>query len=690
MRSLILLLSFSLLAAGQTLTGHWEGSIKTPAGGELRIALDFASATAGTISIPQQGARNMALGNVSQAGPEVKWELPNIPGDPKFTGKFAGDDRVEGTFTQGGASMPCTFDRKGDPAEAAKSTLDGFDKQLTDAMAKFDVPGMAVAIIKGKQVIYAKGFGFRDEEKKLPVTPDTLFAIGSATKAFTTLVMGKLAEEGKIEWDKPLRNYIPWFKMSDASVTERLSVRDTVTHRSGLPRHDLIWYNNEKSTREEVVRKLAHLEMSADLREKWQYNNLMFLTAGYLTEVVTGRSWEESVRSLLFEPLGMKRSNFSVHDSQKDADFAQPFEKRDGKVVRIPFRPLTLTGPAGSINSSVNEMTNWVVLHLNQGKAASGSAIASPATIAEMHKPQMVMGVANPSPMISGGEYGLGWFTDTYRGHRRVYHGGNIDGFTANVALFPQDELGVVVLANLNGTALPSLAAQTAADRILGLSAERWIDKAAAQRAQAEKEVKEGEKKKEATRILGTNPSHKMADYAGIYEHPAYGRLTIAASGDKLEAAFNSITTPLEHWHYDTFAGGKGNDPVFANRKYGFQTDSDGYISAVTLGLEAAVNPIVFTKQPDPKFSDMKFLSRLTGEYSLQGQPLTVSVRGGALIAQLPGQAAWELIPSMSGAYNVKRLRIVSLKFQVPDGDGAATAIEFQQPGVVLTAARKK
>ena len=165
--------------------------------------------------------------------------------------------------------------------------------------------------MKNKEVIYAKGFGYRDVEKQSPVTTDTLFAIGSSTKAFTTFVLGTLVDQEKIEWDKPVREYIPWFKMYDPSVTERLSVRDLVTHRSGLPRHDPAWYNNYSASRESLVRKLPYLEPSADLRVKWQYNNLMFLTAGYLTEVMTGKTWEDAVRERILNPLDMKRTNFS-------------------------------------------------------------------------------------------------------------------------------------------------------------------------------------------------------------------------------------------------------------------------------------------------------------------------------------------------------------------------------------------
>src|SRR5574341_932412 len=482
------------------IAGHWEGAIKLPTGA-INISVDFTVAADGklaaTITIPQQGAKDLPLANVGFSDGEVTFGLPNVPGDPKFRGKLSTDgQKIEGTFSQGGAKFPCVLERKTDPVAAAKEALAGFDDVVTDAMKKFEVPGMDIAIVKNKEVIYAKGFGLRDVEKQLPVTADTLFAIGSSSKAFTTFVLGTLVDEGKIEWDKPVRNYIPWVKLYDPSMTERLSVRDLVTHRSGLPRHDLVWYNNYDATRESLVRRLAYLEPSADLREKWQYNNLMFLTAGYLTEVITGKTWEEAVRARVLDPLGMKRTNFSVNDSQKDSDFAQPYGKREGKIEKLPFRPITNVGPAGSINSSVNEMARWVIAHLTGGKFGD-KKIAEAAKVDDMHRPYMTTGASSEFPEIVGGEYALGWFVDTYRGHRRVQHGGNIDGFSANVVLFPKDGLGMVVLTNLNGTPLRDLITHVAADRLLKLPQVDWITQGAGRRALAEQASREGEKKKE-------------------------------------------------------------------------------------------------------------------------------------------------------------------------------------------------
>ncbi len=695
--ALCLALSLSLMAQAHirwqaaSIAGHWEGAIQVP-GVPLNIQVDVANGADGkpsaTITIPAQGARDLGLTDVSFSAGEFAFTIPGAPGTPQFKGKLSADgQKLEGTFTQGGQSFPCNLERKADPAAAAKAALADLEALATDGMKKFEVPGMAVAIVKGKEVIFARGFGQRDVEKNLPVTADTIFAIGSSTKAFTTFTLGTLVDEGKVEWDKPVRNYIPWLKLYDPSATERLSVRDLVTHRSGLPRHDLVWYNNYDATREAFVRKLAFLEPSADLREKWQYNNLMYLTAGYLTETLTGKTWEDAVRARVLEPLGMRRSNFSVKDSQKDNDFAQPYAKRGDAVVKIPFRDITNIGPAGSLNSSVNEMAHWVIAHLNGGKYGD-KQIATAATVNEMHLPQMATGAPGDHPEISSMDYGLGWMIDTYRGHQRVQHGGNIDGFSANVVLFPKDGLGIVVLTNLNGTALRDLITREIADRVFKLSKIEWINTAAANRARSEAAAKEGEKKREAARVAGTQPAHKLEDYVGDYEHAGYGIVKVALPAGKLEATYNNIATPLEHWHYETFNGGKGKDPVGENMKFTFQTDVKGQVAKLVIGLEPSVADIVFAKKPDARWLDAAYLARFVGEYDLLGQTITVSLKGNALSVRTGNQPSSVLLPELDGSFTPKLARSQSMFF-VMDANGKVTALELRQPSTVLTAKRK-
>ncbi len=685
--AVILLVTFAF--AQTQIVGHWEGAIEVP-NLALGIQVDVDGKLSATITIPAQGAKDLALSNVNFAAGEFTFTIPDAPGNPQFKGKLNADgQKITGTFTQGGQSFPCNLTRKAEAksVDNNKDPLEGFEAVVIEGMKKLEVPGMAIAIVKGKEVIWAKGFGKRDVEKQLPVTPDTIFAIGSSTKAFTTFTLGTLVDEGKVEWDKPVRNYLPWLKLYDPAMTERLSVRDLVTHRSGLPRHDLVWYGNYTASRESFVRKLAFLEPSADLRERWQYNNLMYLTAGYLTEVLTGKTWEDAVRARVFEPLGMKRSNFSINESQKDNDFAQPYAKRGDAVVKIPFRDISNIGPAGSINSSVNEMARWVTAHLNGGKYGD-QQIASAATVNEMHLPQMATGAPGDHPEISSMDYGLGWMIDTYRGHQRVQHGGNIDGFSANVVLFPKDKLGIVVLTNLNGSALRDLITREMADRVFKLSNVPWIDAAAANRATLEAASKAGEMKKEAARVAGTQPAHKLSDYVGDYEHLGYGIVKVALNAGKLSATFNTIETPLEHWHYETFNGGKGKEVTFENMKYTFQTDAKGFVAKLVGGFEPTVNDIVFVKKPDVRLFDAAHLAHFVGTYDLLGQAVTVSLKGNVLLMQTGNQRPAELSPGLDGSFTPKVARSQSLFF-VTDANGKVTAVELRQPSTTLTAKRK-
>jgi CubicO group peptidase (beta-lactamase class C family) len=520
------------------------------------------------------------------------------------------------------------------------------------------------------------------------MTADTLMAIGSSTKAFTAFTLGTLVDQGKVEWDKPVRNYIPWFRLYDAQAGERLTPRDLVTHRSGLPRHDLVWYNNRTSSREDLVRSLAYLPPTADLREKWQYNNMMFLTAGFLVETLTGKSWEEAVRMLVFEPLGMARSNFSVVESQKDKDFALPYDEREGKVVKIPFRDITIVGPAGSINSSANEMSRWVTVHINGGKFGGKEVIGANA-LADLHTPYMTTGGVSTRPDITAPDYALGWMVDNYRGHRRVHHGGNIDGFSAMVSFLPNDGLGFVVLTNRNGTGLPELLIRTAADRILGLEAVDWIGDAAKKLAEGEAVGKKAEEKKTTRRRQGTAPAHKLDEYAGDYRHPGYGDLKVTLKGIQLSFTYNSITTPLGHWHYETFNGGKAEDPTFEDMKLTFRADVNGNVVGVAVPFEASLDDIYFVKKPDARLSDPAYLQKLLGSYTLASQTVTVSLKGDTLTLFIPGQPVYDLVPEVGGEFSLKQAKIVRVRF-LEDAKGQVTGVEISQPGGVFEYKRSK
>lgn len=673
-----------------TLEGHWEGSIDIP-GMTLEVKVDFKAREDGSwegdISIPAQKAKDLPLTDINMDGKDVSFTISGVPGDPTFNGTFDSDGtKITGDFTQNKQTFPFVLSREASPIIKAKEAIADLDKIVRKGLKSLNNPGVALAIVKDDEVIFAEGFGYRDVENKVPMTAETLLAIGSSSKAFTTFTMGTLVDEGKLEWNTPVREYIPWFRLHDPTLTERLTPRDLVTHRSGLPRHDLVWYNNYTASREEFVRRLAFLKPTADLRERFQYNNLMFLTAGYLIEVLTEKTWEDAVRARILNPLDMKRTNFSVVDSQKDANHALPYREYKDNIEKIPFRNITNIGPAGSINSSVNEMSHWLLVHLNQGKFKDQQVI-NPQTVQDMHLAYMPTGGTPSIAEITPADYGLGWFVDTYRGHRRVRHGGNIDGFSALVCMFPDDGVGIVALTNKSGSPLPELLTRHVSDLILETETKDWIGQTVERIAKSKDMRKEAEEKKATRRKTGTVHAHKLIDYTGDYAHPGYGDLKILIESGKLVFTYNGITTPLEHWHYESFNAKRAEDPTFEDTKITFRTNVNGFVAALEIPIEPTLEETVFKKKPDAKYFNAAYLARFAGKYTLINDSFTVSLKGDSLTLFLPGQPEYDLVPVLGDEFIFKQVKIISVKFLTDENDNVIAA-EFIQPNGIFEAKR--
>ncbi|UCE21706.1 MAG: serine hydrolase, partial [Candidatus Aminicenantes bacterium] len=559
------------------------------------------------------------------------------------------------------------------PLSAKKKTpedyLKGLDKFITERMEEWKVPGLAISVIQDDRLVYSKGFGFRDVEKNLPVTPQTLFAIGSCTKAFTAVTMGILVDEGQLEWDRPLKEYLPTFKLKDSFAAERMTPRDLVCHRSGLPRHDAMWYISSAS-RKELFDRLQYLEPSKDFRTIFQYQNLMFMTAGYLVGQIAGTSWERFVRNRIFMPLGMTNSNFSVNDSQRAPDFALPYREKDDKIIKIPFRNIDTVGPAGSINSNVTDMANWILLNLNKGKIGDQQVI-SESSLKEIHSPQMISSKSYRYDESFYSMYGMGWGITSYRGHLFLSHGGGIDGFTAQVVLLPRDNIGMVILTNRGGTALPPIISNNVADRLLGLDEVDWNSRVKKQVEEGRERAEKAKKEKDEDRKLNTKPSHPLEDYAGDYEHPGYGVISIVIKGDQMIGEYNSIPYTASHYHYDVFE--ITNEMMDEALKVSFFTDLKGNIRSLSIQLEDAVEPAVFTKMPEKAMMEKSFLEKFTGEYMLGEEKSTVFLKGEkTLYLFVPGQPEYELVPYKGTTFNFKTLPGFSIEF-IMDESGKVT-----------------
>ena len=500
---------------------------------------------------------------------------------------------------------------------------------------RFGVVGLSVVVVQDREVVLAEGFGLRDIERDLPATPQTLFAIASDSKAFTAALCATFVDEGKLDWDKPVRDVLPWFQLQDPHASERVSVRDLLAHRTGVPRHDAVWlWGGPTPPQEEVVRRMRHLQPSAQLRQVWQYNNNCYTTAGYLAGVLAGTDWETALRERLLDPLGMKRSTLGPIAAEATGDFAVPYDDRTGTNEAVPLIGDGSVGPAGGIWSNAEEMARWVLARL-EVPLADGSLLLSKDVLREMHAPAMVK---PPGPMELPGihslGYGLAADVISYRGHKLVHHGGNLHGFCSNVYLAPDSGHAVVVLANANASGVRSALPLAIVDQLLGLEPEPWGERLLALTTT----IKEGAKEANAYRAgtaAGRPPSRPLADYAGSYSHPAYDVLEVRVEGDRLVPEWHGLEDiELRHRDYDSWDLLLASHDEDTPTPVVFRFGADGVVG-VEVALEPTVDPILFEREPAQLTAEQ--LDRLTGKYVMGLLTTTLIVRDGALVAEIPG-----------------------------------------------------
>jgi CubicO group peptidase (beta-lactamase class C family) len=544
------------------------------------------------------------------------------------------------------------------PAEALK----GIDAVIEQELKTFQVPGVAVAVVVGDEVVLSKGYGLRDVEKKLPMAAETQMPIASVTKQFTVAALATLVRQGKLDWDKPVREYLPDFRMHNEYATSHLTPRDLVTHRSGLPRHDAIWYGTDL-TREQIYHRLPFFEFSRDLRARFQYNNLMYMTAGYLGGQIAKSSWEDLVKNALFEPLGMKRSNFNVSAMHADANHSQAYElnaKRE--VVRIEHMALDAGGPAGAINSSVDEMARYARMML-AGGMFEGKRVLLESDVQGMMQPQMPSGRDFFSDLFGFRNYGMGLTVQTYRGVEIAHHGGNIDGASALLVLVPSKKIGVVVLANRSGTRLRDALPYEIIDRLLGLESAGLL----ARHRQLEEKGFAGQDAAKAAgatdRKPNTKPARPLNEYAADYLHPGYGPMKVRLEKDRLMLSYNKFTAPLDHWHYEVFQSPADRQNPLELTRVQFNSDFSGEVASISVPLEPNVDPIVFTRQPPAEMRERKFLEPLAGEYDNGGIPVTIAVREDNVLQYIVVGTVRELVPVRGTYFRIKDLTGVAVEF---------------------------
>ncbi len=578
-------------------------------------------------------------------------------------------------------------------ASAQDARLKGIEKELNQVLKDQNIAGFAVAVVQGDKVIYSQGFGYRDLENKLPVTPNTLFAIGSSSKAFTCALLGQLEAEKQLELDDVASKYLPQLQFEDPDLTASVTIRDMMCHRTGLPRYDYSWYFFNSPVKDSLLARLKYMKPSAELREVWQYNNYMFLAQGMIAENLTGRSWESCITHQLFEPLGMSRSNTDISSLKADKDASLPYGvSESGQIQLLDYFDIAAMSPAGSINSSVNEMAAWVSMWINGG-TYKGEEILPASYVTDAMSSQMVMGSNLPAEYsdMFFSNYGLGWMLHSYRGHYQVEHGGNIDGFSANVSFFPSDSIGIIVLTNQDGSMVPKIVRNTIADRMLKLEKRDWNAEAKKKQDDAKKVAQELKQEEDKNHVKGTSPSHALSDYEGTFYNPGYGTIEIKKENDTLFAEFGKYRMKFEHYHYDYFSAFYANGPkkgTDTKLKYSFQTGIDGKIASISSEFDPS-GPVVFERQVKKVELAKDEMQKYAGTYDLMGTNITVSVKNNTLFVFVPGQTDYETVSVGNHTFNLVVAKGYSVVFEV-DSNNTVLSMSFVQPNGTFKAIRKK
>jgi CubicO group peptidase (beta-lactamase class C family) len=563
------------------------------------------------------------------------------------------------------------------------SFVSDLDRLAADVIDDWKVPGVALAVVQDGKVALTRAYGQRDVETELPVTPATQFVICSITKSFTATAIALLHHEGRLDWNKPVRDYMPEFRLSDPVATERVTVRDLLCHQSGLPRHDWVHMVGDRAPAE-MLDLMRHLELSRDIRSAWQYNNLCYNVAGLLIERLSGQSYDAFVRTRLTDRLGMT-VGFNLDDLEASVEAARPYMMHEDTrlpAMRLPIR----TTAAGAINTSVADLANWMRLHLGKGEF-EGQRLLPAAMIGELHAPRAF--IAAPDQAEFGdAHYGLGFQTNSYRGDRLVSHSGGWVGWGTLMTLLPDLGIGIAVLTNRSPSAVPSTLTWYIIDRLRGREPVEWRARLLKQRDEFIAHMQVDKDAREKARHKDTRPAHEIAAYAGEYEHPAYGVMSVKLQDGALHWAWRGMLAPLMHRHYETFELPEVPDRLQPDRlAITFLTDRDGNIVSLSAPLEPAVKDIVFARLASGDCTDPAFRARCVGDF--KGGAITHRVTldsEGRLMLKPDYQPAYRLAPEQG-----RRFRIVELEGFVVEFRGEGMSIDevvFYQPNGVFVAQR--
>ncbi|MBD0259777.1 MAG: serine hydrolase [Cytophagales bacterium] len=479
-------------------------------------------------------------------------------------------------------------------AQKPDERLAGLDQEIESLLKAYNAAGLSVAVVEKNKVLYSKGFGYRDYQKKLPVTPNTAFPIGSATKAFTAALLGMLAEHNKLALtDKPSK-HLPGLRFYSDQMNQYVTLGDLLTHASGLGNVDGPAVMFPVNNRKVFLERLPHIKPSSGVRDRWEYSNLGYIIAGAVAESASGTTWEKNIEEKIFIPLGMESSTTSIADLLKGNDFSYGYGLAGKEVRKVLYRGMLDASPAGAVNSTANDLCKWVMAWLNEGKLRDAQVL--PSGYVSQATSARVIDNGAPPPKDDPGTYlfcyGYGWFVASNKGHYRVMHGGNTSGFSTNVAMYPTDDLGIVVLTNQNNSLLPFVLTDLISNRMLNLDRTSW-DKYPVKAGQVNHVYR-----KTAPAGSGKKPEHPLKAFTGTYQNPGYGQFDLILEKGALYAVFPAFRLRLRHLEGNAFQM-QATEEVHQDINpeafsLDFTTGGNGEITGVKIDLQS--EPVVFSK----------------------------------------------------------------------------------------------
>lgn len=474
-------------------------------------------------------------------------------------------------------------------SQEPKRNLKGIDEEINAIMKDYQAVGISVAIVENDKLIYSKGYGYRDYENKLPVTPNTVFSIGSNTKSFTSALIGMLESEKKISvQDKPSR-YIPYLTFSTDRMNNLITIEDLLEHRSGLGSIDGTYIFFPAAKRMDLMQKLPFIKENGEPKNSWKYSNFGYLMLGTIAEQINGKSWDDLIRQKIFVPLKMDHSSTSVDEMTKQPDFSYPYGLYQKNIEKVLFQRPDNDKPGAAVNSSAADLVNWIRLWLNYGSFENQELISKDYMKNAMSAKVMIDGAPPASPDAKNYLFGCGygWLTQIFKGHYKVWHAGGVSGFNSNIFLFPAEKLGVAVLSNQQNSDISNTIANMISIRMLGLDHGKpySYEKGISDIAKPDKSIRTGinEKKK---------PTHDLDLYCGEYFNKGYGTFTVAKEGNNLYVRFPTFKFLLMHRQYDLFASALTEEvPQQMNPDFDFNftLDDKGDINGVTMDMHGGI-----------------------------------------------------------------------------------------------------